>query len=267
MSYTDPYRETPGTTGAVTAQGLGGAPTQNLAPVASGTTPAATTTPPQFNLPSYQTLGDVFNATQSAANAATDATIKSLYNKQGMLTAQNDIGRQQAQEDAARQRERLGLNRALLGDQQANLGKTEADINYNADRQIQNFMGGQAARGATFTEGTRRGIGDFQRQRWRGIENLNLDRAQLARTAKNMGLDEEELGVRLDRALQQMGLDTALQTQDILQAINDAEAGRFNPVTQLLGQVYALSGIRPVAGQTGPTNYPSGGGGGSTRVM
>lgn len=267
MSFVDPSDPRVASGGAVSASGLGTA----LAPN-PGTGAAAT---PQFgsgvNLPSYQTLGSLFNTVNLPGQVQSQNQVANLQNRLGLTGAMAGIQRGQLSQDAGMDRQRLGLQRALLGDQKGALDKTETDINYNADRQIENFMGGQAARGASQTQGTRRGVGDFQRQRWRGIENLNLDRNQLSRAATSLGLDEEELGIRLDRALEQLGLNQLLETQDILQAITDVEAGKFNPISQLLGAVYQLSGVRPVMGQEGPSQSPAksgaAGGGGSVRML
>lgn len=250
---------------AVDATGLSGAlGAGGVTPGAGGGAPAMGTS---FNLPSYDTLAATWGAANAGPNQAAQNQIGNLYNQAGLVNAQAGVQKNQMIQDTARDRTRLGMQQSSLADQLGAADKTAADINYNADRQIQNFMGGQAARGATHTEGTTRTLGDFQRGRWRGIENLNLDRAQLARAAKNLGMQDEELGIRLDRSIEQLGLSASLQAQDILQAINDVEAGRFNPLSSLLGQVYALSGIRPVAGSEGPAPVTTGGGGSSRRVM
>lgn len=253
MSFVDPSDPRVQSGGSVSASGLGTALAPNPGTGAGGGTGFGS----GFNLPSYQTLGSLFNTVNLPGQVQSQNQVSNLQNRLGLSGAMAGIQRGQLNQDAGMDRQRLGLQRALLGDQKKALGRTEEDINYNADRQIENFMGGQAARGASQTQGTRRGVGDFERQRWRGIENLNLDRNQLARAATNLGLDEQELGTRLDRALEQLGLSQALEAQDILQAITDVEAGRFNPISQLLGAVYQLSGVRPVAGQEGPTTGSS----------
>lgn len=209
--------------------------------------------PGAFTSPSFNDYSNLFNLGQVANlpfNVATDNRVASLYNQVGLTGGLADLQRQDVNRQAGFDRERLGMNRALLGDQQEDLGARRGDIEYWHKRQLQNFMGGQAARGATHTEGTTRGIGDFENERARLLRSLGMDEKQLGRTSRNLGIQEEELGSRVQSALDQIGLGQALKVEDIFTAIQDAEAGRFNPLQSLLGNIYQLSGIRPVVGQS-----------------
>ena len=222
-------------------------------PQATGTTPTATTSP-SFN--DYNNLWNIGLTAGMANNVATDNTIANLYNKVGLGGALAGLNRNQVNQQAGFDRQRLGMSKELLGDQKQELGARRGDIDYWHNRQMQNFMGGQAARGATHTEGTTRGIGDFENERARLLRQLGMDERQLGRSARNLGIQEEELGMRVQNALDQIGLNEALSLSDIFQAISDAEAGRFNPLQNLLGYIYQLSGIRPVATSSGTQDLP-----------
>lgn len=208
----------------------------------------------------YGTLWSLYQGANLPQQVSADTQIANLQNRLGISNAQADNSRTQINQAAGFDRERLGMQRGSLQDQLADTGAQRKDIDYWHQRQSENFMGGQAARGATHTLGTTRGLQDFETERARLLRGLGMGEKQLARTSKNLGIQEQELESRVSGALRQIGLDQAINVSDVFDAIADIEAGRFNPMSQILGDVYRLSGIRPVA-QSTPTATSGGGGG------
>lgn len=206
----------------------------------------------------YSNLWNLATVANLPQSVATDNRIAGLYNQVGLSGALSDLQRSTINQQAGFDRERLSLNRALLGDQGQELGARRGDIDYWHNRQTQQFIGGQAARGATHTLGTTRGLADFENEKARLLRQVGMDERQLARTARNLGIQEQELASRVQSALDQLGLSQAMTITDIFGAIQDAEAGRFNPLQNMLGMIYQLSGIRPVAASTTtPTTTPT----------
>lgn len=228
-------------------QGMTGAPggVQPPSGLPGPVSPAPPVTP--GSLPSMDALSALWGVTNAPREVMAQSQVSDLQQRLGLLKAGTANAMGAARQDAGLARQRLGLERGGLADQRAALNRRPGDIDYNIGRLVQNFSGGQAARGATHTEGTTRGLEDFAREKDRLLFQLGMDRNQVNRMSQNLGIQEQEIGSRLTRALDQMGLSQILGAQDIAQAIRDVEAGRFNPVSELLGMVYQLSGIRPTA--------------------
>lgn len=187
-------------------------------------------------------------------------------------------------QDDALGRERLGLSREGLGIQRGALGRQavldprlhQLNLDQLAQQGEQNIFGSEqqnrqlssqaTTAGSLQSVGARQGFSDIakqlefgQRDVLRGTQRENLtfeerqaqlkdQNKQLDLAAKGLDIDGKELQNRTSRALQQLGLSSALSTQDVIRAINDLNAGRYNPIQGILGTLYQASGIRPVAG-------------------
>lgn len=71
-------------------------------------------------------------------------------------------------------------------------------------------------------------------------KNLNL-------LAKSHGISREEIENRTQQALAQLGLSTTLSAGQIYESIINAQNGKFDSLTPILGAIYQYIGLRPVA--------------------
>lgn len=225
-------------------------------------------------------LGQAAGAPQ---NAAIDANLAQQLQRLGLLNANQSTQSGLINQGAALSQQRLGLNGQQLGIQQGANARQAPLIEaqhslatQGLDQQLaQNALGARQQRDALSSQGTvqgamqsvgsRQGFSDIATQL--GFNNATVDRsrwgenlsygeskAQLADqkkgldlAAKGLGIDAEELKNRTSQALQQLGLGTALGTSDIVSAMNDLNAGRFNPIQNILPYIYQMVGVRPTA--------------------
>lgn len=147
-----------------------------------------------------------------------------------------------------------------------------AEAQRQAQLSQQNLTGQAAAQGANNTVGFGRGLANIS-------DSLNYSLGNLARSQQQTGLQQagtnlgnkEQLAAlqdaqkhldilqqttglskadienRTQQALNQLGLSTALSTMDIYKAMADAQAGLYNPISQVLSFVTQLSGLNPIA--------------------
>lgn len=86
--------------------------------------------------------------------------------------------------------------------------------------------------------------------------NYGEEQARLADQSKNLdlvakqhGLSREDIQNRTDQALAQLGLSTMLTSGDIYTSIINAQNGKFDAITPILGAIYQYIGLRPMAGK------------------
>lgn len=232
-------------------------------------------------LQSVWNLGQIANL---PADTAINNNISSYMQQLGLIGANQQMETGNINQDQALGSARLGLNRSDLNLQQAALGRQDTldprlhqlsleelqqqgqQNQFGADQQNRQLTSQGVTQGALQSVGARQGFSDIaqqlqfgQRDVLRGTqrENLGFEERQAQRAdqhkslenaAKGLDLDAQELQNRTSRALQQLGLSSALSVQDVTRAINDLNAGRYNPLQAILGTIYQASGVRPVAG-------------------
>lgn len=229
-------------------------------------------------LSQYWNLGRLANLPQETA---INNNINSYLQQLGLIGANQKMQTGYINEDNSLGNARIGLNREQLGIQRGALERQgildprlhQLNLEELAQQGEQNIFQAEGQRrdltsqavqaGALQSVGARQGFSDIdkqlqfgQRNVLRGTQRENLsfeerqaqradDRKQLDLAAKGLDLDARELSNRTSRALQELGLSSALNTQDVIRAINDLNAGRYNPIQALLGTIYQASGVRP----------------------
>lgn len=162
---------------------------------------------------------DLFRSYENTKqNLTGQAAAQGAINTSGYNRQQGDLATQlqNSLEGLARsgQREDIGynsdinsLNRSL---QQQDINKQQYGLNY-AEQQAQ--------------------LADKQK-------NLDL-------VAKSNNLDKDELENRTQQALAQLGLSQAVSTSQIYESIINAQKGKFDALTPILGYLYQYIGVRP----------------------
>lgn len=180
------------------------------------------------------------------------------------------------------QQQRLGLSGQSLEDQIAMANRAH-------DRSIQQFSDSQAARGATNTVGTTRGTSDINQQLSDRLESINLSKqglglsqqqldiqknvdaaqfkenqaklsdakAGLDIATKRLNLSDQEIRAKADQAIKQLGLQNLMDTDKLMQAINDVEAGRFNALAPYVDIIMQSGAMGAMTGQGASANMGS----------
>lgn len=225
-------------------------------------------------------MGQIANGPQ---DQAINNNIASYQQQLGLVGANQQMQTGYINQDAGFGRERIGLNREGLGVQQGALNRAgvldprlhqlsleewkqrgEQNI-FQREGQDRQLSSQATTAGSLQSQGARQGFSDIakqlefgQRDVLRGTQRENLsfeERAaqrqdqqkQLDLAAKGLNIDGRELESRTQRALQELGLSSSIKVQEITRAINDLNAGRYNPLQAILGTIYQASGVRPVA--------------------
>lgn len=234
-------------------------------------------------LKQLQSVWDMGMIANAPGEQGINNNINSYMQQLGLVGANKEMQTGYINQDKQIGQERLGLSREGLGLQRGALGRQDVldprlhqlSLEELRQRGEQNIFGaGQQDRqlssqatqsGALQSQGAREGFSDIakqlefgQRDVLRGTQRENLSfeersaqradqRKQLDLAAKGLDIDGRELETRTSRALQELGLSSALSVQEVTRAINDLNAGRYNPLQAILGTIYQASGVRPVA--------------------
>lgn len=230
-----------------------------------------------------QSFWDMGRAANAPADTAINNNINSYMQQLGLLKANQQTETGNINQDNSYGLERLGISREGLGIQQGALARQnlispeqhrlamealaqrEQEAWHGAQGQQRQLSSQATTSGNLQSQGAREGFGNIQQQlefglkdigRSREGENLQFNERQagladqkksLDLAAKGLDIDGRELATRTQRALQQLGLQTSLSVQDVTRAINDLNAGRYNPLQAMLGTIYQASGVKPVA--------------------
>lgn len=230
-------------------------------------------------------LTALFNAGAGSPNAAlSQDAINSLMQSLGFSNEQLGLNTNQAQQAAGFAQQGLGLQNAGLGiqfganERQAALlpqlhdlalqefQAQEGSANRNADASLRNLNSALTPRGA-FTSvmgNAQRGdissqlseqLSGIGRQRQQSELNYSEQIAQNADAKKQLGLMQQQLGLsgdeisaRLNNTLAQLGLQNRMNVAQLLGEIGKVQRGEYSPVTQLLGDIYSISGLQIPAG-------------------
>lgn len=229
-------------------------------------------------------LSDYLARTMANTNANARQQTDLLSGQIGMLQGNQQTQAGYINQDQGFGTARIGLNREGLGVQQGALNRATAllpqqhaltlqglqdqlaQAKYGAGMQRRSLGAQATVQGATVSTGARQGFKDIMKQlgfskkdirRATRSENLGFgerqasladQQKQLNLASRGLDMDAQELQSRTQRALEQLGLSTAISVNDIMRAINDVNAGRFNVLQQYLGPIYQAGGPRPVAG-------------------
>lgn len=280
VSYAD---RGPATYSRATAQTNGGATYTPSGYQNTSALDRARNGPPDPLMGQLQQFMDLGRIANLPGETAINNNINSYMQQLGLIGANQKMQTGQINEDDAIGGARIGLNREQLALQRGALGRQDVldprmhQLNldqlhqqgeqniFGADQQNRQLTSQGVTSGALQSVGARQGFSDIaqqlqfgQRDVLRGTqrENLTFEERQAQRAdehksldmaAKGLDLDARELHNRTSRALQQLGLNSALSVQDVTRAINDLNAGRYNPIQALLGTIYQASGVRPTA--------------------
>lgn len=127
--------------------------------------------------------------------------------------------------------------------------------------QLASAFGGLSRQGQRSDIGYQGQLGDIGRaERQQDINrsqyglNYGEQQAQLADQKKNLdlvakqhGLSKEEIENRTNQALAQLGLTNVLSAGQIYSSLINAQQGKFDAITPILGAIYQYIGLRPVA--------------------
>jgi hypothetical protein len=165
------------------------------------------------------------------------------------------------------------LAQQLFGVSHADIGAARTQAGQLNQQQLRGEESSATARGANVTAGHRQNIGDINTQLQNTLGGIGRQeqrlgvsekehalsykeqQAQLADQQKNLdilskslGYDKQEIENRTKSALNQLGLSTTLSTNDIYNAIIQAQQGQFSPVSQILPIIYNMTGLAPAGG-------------------
>lgn len=234
-------------------------------------------------LKQFQSVWDMGVIANAPNDTAINNNIKSYMEQLGLNQANQQMQTGYINQDNAFGQAKLGLSREGLGIQRDQLGRAKAlspqqhalamealtqregEARFGAEKSGRALDSQATTQGATVSTGARQGVSDIATQLGFGLQDIGRSRAgeelsfkerqanladqekSLNLAAKGMDIDGQELGARTQRALDQLGLSTSTSVQDITRAINDLNAGRYNPLQALLGTIYQSSGVKPNA--------------------
>lgn len=245
-------------------------------------------TPPTPIDPSLQAFQDLFNAAVIGPNQAiANQQTGNLQDQMALIMAGGDLQSQMAQQAAdfslaglGLQQQNLGINQDALNRQAALLPQQFALTNQGYDLQEEqskygagvsrrNLDNSYTARGAYTSEGANAGRGDIQSQLDFALRGIGLNRQgselshqeqmaqlgdaqkQLGISAKQLGLNGDEIRARLQNALQQIGISSMMNVDQLLAEMYKVQQGQVSPISGLFGDIYSLSGVAMPGGSTG----------------
>lgn len=281
----------PAGTGAVQPTGLGmvGVPSGLGAVGSNGSVPSLSNVGianPGTNL--LDQFTQLFNsAIGSPSQALSDDAISSIMQQLGFSNEQLGLNTTQAQQQADFAQRLLGLQNQGLGiqiganERQAGLlpqlhdlttqefTAQEGSANRGADVSNRNLNSALTARGAytSVMGNAQRGdiasqlqeqLGSISRQRQQSDLNYNEQvaqnkdaRSQLGLMQQQMGISGEEITSRLNNALAQLGLSNRMNVAQLLTELGKVQRGETSPITQIMGDIYSLSGLQMAGGGGG----------------
>lgn len=232
----------------------------------------------------FSNLTSLFNsAVASPYNAQQVGQYDSLQNQLALLmggyTNQSSLLNQQAGFDTRNLNltgQQYGIQAGALNRQSSLLPQLNTIAQQQYDLQTQGANESAAASrrasdsaatasGAYTSIGHNQQLTDIQSQLQRSLSNIALQRQQhalsydeqlasLGDSQKQLGIMEQRLGIsreeittRLNNALNQLGLSSAMSVNDMLGELGKIESGDYSPISQLAGDIYAISGI-PLGG-------------------
>lgn len=171
------------------------------------------------------------------------------------------------------------INRQFIGLQGQNVDATEAQYRENALRAFRGEESRAVQSGGLFTEGHTQTNKDIQFDLNQALGGVDRSRKGIALTSqqselsfaeqmaqqvdakkqldimsKSLGIDARDLENKLSQALQQVGLGTAMTTNQLLGELGKIELGQFSPMQDFIGQILSIAGMQGYV--------PSGGGSG-----
>lgn len=275
--------------GSFQAAGLGTIGAPSLGSVGGGGLPSLSNVGaanPGTNL--LDQFTQLFNSAIGApSQAMSDDAISSIMQQLGFSNEQLGLNTTQAQQQADFAQRLLGLQNQGLGiqiganERQASLlpqlhnlttqeyAAQEGSANRGADISNRNLNSALTARGAyTSVMGNeQRGdissqlqeqLGSISRQRQQSDLNYNEQvaqnkdaRSQLGLMQQQMGISGEEITSRLNNALSQLGLSNRMNVAQLLTELGKVQRGETSPITQIMGDIYSLSGLQMAGGGGG----------------
>lgn len=192
------------------------------------------------------------------ANQAADFARRGLGLQQGGLDIQ--LGANARQSALLPQLHDLALQEFSAQEGQAQRGADVSLRNLNSSltpRGAFTSVMGNAQRGDIASQLTET-LGGIGRQRQGNELNFQEQLAQNADARKQLGLMQQQLGLsgdeiesRLSNTLAQLGLQGRMSVAQLLGELSKVQRGETSPITQLMGDIYAMSGLQIPAGGMG----------------
>lgn len=197
-----------------------------------------------------QQLGQLNSLNQQDLSAAFDSTQRNFSNQMADLANQREDfrGAQAARGATTSVGTRQGFD--TLNRQQSTLSdelrSTFGGLRRQGERSDIGYQGqlgdiGRAERQQDINK-SQYGL-NYQEQ----LNQLSDQKKNLDLVAKQHGLSKEEIENRTNQALAQLGLSNTLSAGQIYSSLINAQQGKFDAITPILGAIYQYIGLRPVS--------------------